>query len=146
MPYAASPHVRSNALVRSVFSRFPDQITILHRRNRFGCSHRPSVQLILGSVGFSARGGRSRRRHGGSSKLPYLILIGILIVLLGIAAFLWVRRSPAAHVSSVPASTETDLQFFVSVLQQAAGRLAGQVGQAVDRDSGEAVDGVEFTV
>ena len=62
----------------------------------------------LGSVGFSARGGRSRRRHGGSSKLPYLILIGILIVLLGIAAFLWVRRSPAAHVSSVPASTETD--------------------------------------
>ena len=41
----------------------------------------------LGSVGFSARGGRSRRRHGGSSKLPYLILIGILIVLLGIAAF-----------------------------------------------------------
>ena len=44
----------------------------------------------LGSVGFSARGGRSRRRHGGSSKLPYLILIGILIVLLGIAAFLWV--------------------------------------------------------
>ena len=36
----------------------------------------------LGSVGFSARGGRSRRRHGGSSKLPYLILIGILIVLL----------------------------------------------------------------
>ena len=39
----------------------------------------------LGSVGFSARGGRSRRRHGGSSKLPYLILIGILIVLLGIA-------------------------------------------------------------
>lgn len=43
----------------------------------------------LGNVGFSARGGRSRRRHGGSSKLPYLILIGILIVLLGIAAFLW---------------------------------------------------------
>ena len=62
----------------------------------------------LGSVGFSARGGRSRRRHGGSSKLPYLILIGILIVLLGIAAFLWVRRSPAEHVSSVPAATETD--------------------------------------
>ena len=38
------------------------------------------------------------------------------------------------------------LQFLVSVLQQAAGRLAGQVGQAVDRDSGEAVDGVEFTI
>ena len=54
----------------------------------------------LGSVGFSARGGRSRRRHGSSSKLPYLILIGILIVLLGIAAFLWVRRSPAAHASA----------------------------------------------
>ncbi len=74
----------------------------------------------LGSVGFSARGGRSRRRHGGSSKLPYLILIGILIVLLGIAAFLWVRRSPAAHVSSVPASTETDSENGVISLDNAS--------------------------
>ena len=34
------------ALVRSVFSRFPGQIAILHRRNRFGRSHRSRVQLI----------------------------------------------------------------------------------------------------
>lgn len=74
----------------------------------------------LGNVGFSARGGRSRRRHGGSSKLPYLILIGILIVLLGIAAFLWVRRSPAAHVSSVPAATETDSENGVISLDNAS--------------------------
>ena len=74
----------------------------------------------LGSVGFSARGGRSRRRHGGSSKLPYLILIGILIVLLGIAAFLWVRRSPAEHVSSVPAATETDSENGVISLDNAS--------------------------
>ena len=74
----------------------------------------------LGNIGFSARGGRSRRRHGGSSKLPYLILIGILIVLLGIAAFLWVRRSPAAHVSSVPAATETDSENGVISLDNAS--------------------------
>ena len=74
----------------------------------------------LGSGGFSARGGRSRRRRGGSSKLPYLILIGILIVLLGIAAFLWVRRSPAAHVSSDPAATETDSENGVISLDNAS--------------------------
>ena len=88
----------------------------------------------LGSVGFSARGGRSRRRHGGSSKLPYLILIGILIVLLGIAAFLWVRRSPAAHVSSVPASTETDSENGVISLDNASApaddSLEGVIAQA----------------
>ena len=74
----------------------------------------------LGSGGFSARGGRSRRRRGGSSKLPYLILIGILIVLLGIAAVLWVRRSPAAHVSSDPAATETDSENGVISLDNAS--------------------------
>ena len=88
----------------------------------------------LGSVGFSARGGRSRRRHGGSSKLPYLILVGILIVLLGIAAFLWVRRSPAAHVSSVPASTETDSENGVISLDNASApaddSLEGVIAQA----------------
>ena len=88
----------------------------------------------LGSVGFSARGGRSRRRHGGSSKLPYLILIGILIVLLGIAAFLWVRRSPAAHVSSVPATTETDSENGVISLDNASApaddSLEGVIAQA----------------
>mgnify|MGYP002319963890 FL=1 len=88
----------------------------------------------LGSVGFSARGGRSRRRHGGSSKLPYLILIGILIVLLGIAAFLWVRRSPAEHVSSVPASTETDSENGVISLDNASApaddSLEGVIAQA----------------
>ena len=88
----------------------------------------------LASVGFSARGGRSRRRHGGSSKLPYLILIGILIVLLGIAAFLWVRRSPAAHVSSVPASTETDSENGVISLDNASApaddSLEGVIAQA----------------
>lgn len=88
----------------------------------------------LGSVGFSARGGRSRRRHGGSSKLPYLILIGILIVLLGIAAFLWVRRSPAAHVSSVPAATETDSENGVISLDNASApaddSLEGVIAQA----------------
>lgn len=88
----------------------------------------------LGSVGFSARGGRSRRRRGGSSKLPYLILIGILIVLLGIAAFLWVRRSPAAHVSSVPASTETDSENGVISLDNASApaddSLEGVIAQA----------------
>ena len=88
----------------------------------------------LGSVGFSARGGRSRRRHGGSSKLPYLILIGILIVLLGIAAFLWVRRSPAAHVSSVPATTETDSENGVISLDNesapADDSLEGVIAQA----------------
>ena len=88
----------------------------------------------LGSVGFSARGGRSRRRHGGSSKLPYLILIGILIVLLGIAAFLWVRRSPAEHVSSVPAATETDSENGVISLDNASApaddSLEGVIAQA----------------
>ena len=88
----------------------------------------------LGSVGFSARGGRSRRRHGSSSKLPYLILIGILIVLLGIAAFLWVRRSPAAHVSSVPATTETDSENGVISLDNASApaddSLEGVIAQA----------------
>ena len=88
----------------------------------------------LGNVGFSARGGRSRRRHGGSSKLPYLILIGILIVLLGIAAFLWVRRSPAAHVSSVPAATETDSENGVISLDNASApaddSLEGVIAQA----------------
>ena len=88
----------------------------------------------LGSVGFSARGGRSRRRHGGSSKLPYLILIGILIVLLGIAAFLWVRRSPAEHVSSVPAATETDSETGVISLDNASApaddSLEGVIAQA----------------
>ena len=88
----------------------------------------------LGSVGFSARGGRSRRRHGSSSKLPYLILIGILIVLLGIAAFLWVRRSPAAHVSSVPAATETDSENGVISLDNASApaddSLEGVIAQA----------------
>ena len=88
----------------------------------------------LGSVGFSARGGRSRRRHGGSSKLPYLILIGILIVLLGIAAFLWVRRSPAEHASSVPASTETDSENGVISLDNASApaddSLEGVIAQA----------------
>ena len=88
----------------------------------------------LGSVGFSARGGRSRRRRGGSSKLPYLILIGILIVLLGIAGFLWVRRSPAAHVSSVPAATETDSENGVISLDNASApaddSLEGVIAQA----------------
>ena len=88
----------------------------------------------LGSVGFSARGGRSRRRHGGSSKLPYLNLIGILIVLLGIAAFLWVRRSPAEHVSSVPAATETDSENGVISLDNASApaddSLEGVIAQA----------------
>ena len=88
----------------------------------------------LGSVGFSARGGRSRRRHGGFSKLPYLILIGILIVLLGIAAFLWVRRSPAEHVSSVPAATETDSENGVISLDNASApaddSLEGVIAQA----------------
>ena len=104
----------------------------------------------LGNVGFSARGGRSRRRHGGSSKLPYLILIGILIVLLGIAAFLWVRRSPAAHVSSVPAATETDSENGVISLDNASApaddSLEGVIAQAKLLADGYDYDGGGYSV
>ena len=53
---------------------------------------------------------------------------------LGIAAFLWVRRSPAEHVSSVPAATETDSENGVISLDNASApaddSLEGVIAQA----------------